>query len=71
MRYLGSVVDVVFPQGDSAASDPPEGLAEGFLNALDSGQRTFHGQLVTGVQGTSTDEREDGEGLPVQNIQRH
>lgn len=40
----------MFSEGHSAASDPPEGLAQGLLDALDSGQRTLHGQLVTGVQ---------------------
>lgn len=49
-RYLCGIVDVVFPQRHSATPDSPEGLAEGFLYALHSGQGTFHGQLVTGVE---------------------
>ena len=44
---------MVFPQGHPAAADPPEGLPEGLLDALHPGQRTLHGQLVTGVQGAS------------------
>ena len=50
-RYLGGVVDVVFPEGHAAAADPPEGLPQGLLDALHAGQRALHGQLVAGVQG--------------------
>lgn len=52
--YLGSVVHLTFPKRHSAASDSPEGLTEGLLDALHSGQRSFHGQLVTGVQSAPT-----------------
>ena len=34
---LSSVVDVVFPEGDATATDPPEGLAQRLLDALHPG----------------------------------
>ena len=65
MAYLGGVVDVVLPEGDAAAADPPEGLPQGLLDALDPRQRALHGQLVAGVQGAPAHRSTAGGGTLV------